>query len=182
MTSITDQYRLAEAPLRAVIEAVPADRWTSASPCEGWTARDVVRHMIDSQRDHFTRHDIALPEPPDVEADPAEAWRAHAAAVTALAGDDAVMSQAFEGHFGPTTVGETLQRFYIFDMVAHRWDIAQATGQDTEFTEEELDQMEAGMDGFGDALYMPGVAKPGVEPPEGATRQQSVLARLGRAA
>ena len=38
------------------------------------------------------------------------------------------------------------------------------------------------MDGFGEALYMPGVDKGGVEPPEGASRQQRVLARLGRSA
>ncbi|MDQ4020345.1 MAG: maleylpyruvate isomerase family mycothiol-dependent enzyme [Actinomycetota bacterium] len=33
----------------AKIAAVPDDRWASPSPCEGWTARDVVRHVIDSQ-------------------------------------------------------------------------------------------------------------------------------------
>jgi uncharacterized protein (TIGR03083 family) len=34
----------------ARIEAVPADRWTSPSPCPGWTAREVVAHVINEQR------------------------------------------------------------------------------------------------------------------------------------
>jgi hypothetical protein len=29
---------------------VPADRWTSPSPCPGWTAREVVAHVINEQR------------------------------------------------------------------------------------------------------------------------------------
>ena len=61
-------------------------------------------------------------------------------------------------------------------------EIAVATGQETHFSEAEMDQLETGMDGFGDALYLPGVAKPGVEAPAGASRQDRVLARMGRAA
>ena len=73
-------------------------------------------------------------------------------------------------------------RFYVFDMVAHRWDLATATDVETHFSDAELDQLDQGMDGFGEALYMPGVAKSGVEAPADATREQRVLARLGRAA
>jgi len=182
MTAIADQYRTADAPLRQVIDAVPTDRWSAPSPCEGWTARDVVRHLVDAQRSFLTDRGVALPDAPDVDADPADAWHAHADAVAALLEDEAVTSIAYDGHFGPATVGDTMLRFYAFDMVAHRWDLAQATGQDASFSDAELDQLETGMDGFGDALYSPGVARGGVEAPEGASRQDRVLARLGRVA
>ncbi len=65
-------------------------------------------------------------------------------------------------------------------MVAHRWDIASAAGRDERFTDAELDQLETGIAGFGPAVHMEGVCKPGVEAPEGADRQSRVLATLGR--
>jgi uncharacterized protein (TIGR03083 family) len=49
MTEISQRYaRLADA-FTAKIAAVPDDRWACPSPCEGWTARDVVCHVIGSQ-------------------------------------------------------------------------------------------------------------------------------------
>lgn len=92
------------------------------------------------------------------------------------------MTAPFDGHFGPTTIGETLERFYVFDMVVHRWDVARAVGVDDAFTEAELDQLEAGIASFGDALHMEGICQPGVEAAPGADRQTQVLATLGRRA
>lgn len=180
MDTIADQYRHAEGQLRQVIDAVPADRWSSPSPCDGWAAIDVVRHLVDAQRAFLTGKGVTLPEVPDLDADPAAAWHAHADAVADVLTDDDLVSTGYEGHFGPTTVGDTILSFYVFDMVAHRWDLAVATGQETRFSEAEMDDLETGMDGFGEALYMPGVAKPGIEAPAGASRQARVLARMGR--
>ena len=80
-----------------------------------------------------------------------------------------------------TTVGETLLRFYGFDMIAHRWDIAAAAGLDHRFTEDELTEMESAADGFGDALYADGICER-LDTPAGADRQTALLARLGRRA
>lgn len=182
MTKLIDSFRLAEAPLRSVIEDVPAERWSSPSPCDGWAAVDVLRHLIESQHDFLSGKGVDLPAPASIDDDPAGAWKSHSAAFEAVVSDDEAMAIAYDGHFGPTTVGDTVRDIFVFDMVAHRWDIATAAGMETQFTEAELDQMEAGMSTFGDALYMPGVAKAGVEAPDGASRQQIVLARLGRAA
>lgn len=179
---VAELHAEADRALTAVVDAVPAARWDDPSPCEGWSARDVVRHLIDAQREFLTGKGFDLGPAPDVDADPAAAWRTHAAAVAPLLADDGAMATAFDGHFGPTTVGETFARFYAFDMVAHRWDIARAVGRDERFTDEEMDRLEAGMDGFGPALYMDGVCEGGVEPPAGADRQAQVLARMGRRA
>jgi uncharacterized protein (TIGR03086 family) len=181
MDELRDLFRRAEAPLQAIIEAVPTERWDAPSPCEGWTARDVVAHLIDAQRQFLSDRGFELPLAPSL-AEPAAAWLEHLAAVEPLLADPGAMGLEYDGHFGRTTVGDTLLRFYVFDMVAHRWDIATAAGLETHFTDEELEQLDSGMDGFGAALYMPGVAKAGVEAPAGASREQRVLARLGRAA
>lgn len=155
----------------------PAD-WDRPSPCEGWTARDVVAHVIDTQRDFLAGHGVALADRPSLD-DPAAAWRTHSADVGAALADPAVAGRAFDGHFGPTTVGDTLLRFYGFDMIAHRWDVTAATGRAHTFTDDELDAMATAADGFGDALYGEGVCVR-IDIPAGADRQTRLLARLGR--
>ncbi|WP_238422728.1 maleylpyruvate isomerase family mycothiol-dependent enzyme [Gordonia sp. 'Campus'] len=169
--------RLADG-LAVVLDSVPAETWTNASPCEGWSGRDVVAHVIDTQRQFFSGHDVDLGAAPPLD-DPAAAWRAHRDTVAGLLADPAVGDRAFDGHFGPTTIGETLIRFYGFDMVAHRWDIARAAGVDHTFTDDELTEMETAVDGFGDALYSEGVCER-VEIPADADRQTTLLAKLGR--
>ena len=173
-------YAAAARPLTAVLEAVPS--WDAPSPCDDWTARDVVRHLVETQRDLLTGHGVDLGEPPDLDADPATTWQAHAARVLDALADPAVPAVAYDGFFGPTTLGATLEQFYVWDMVVHRWDVARAAGLDAGLTDAELERLERGADSFGDALYLPGICKGGVTAPADAPREVAVLARLGRAA
>jgi uncharacterized protein (TIGR03086 family) len=182
MNTTATAYAAADRPLTTVLSAVPADAWGNPSPCEGWAARDVVRHLVETQRDFLTGRGVDLGPAPDVDADPAAAWRQHSDRVQQVLADDAVTGTEYDGHFGRTTIGATLEQFYVFDMVVHRWDVARATGGDAALTDEELDRVEAGADSFGDALYMDGVCRPGVEAPADAGRETRLLARLGRAA
>ena len=179
-TPIRTAYTAADRPLTAVLDAVPTDAWDRPSTCEGWTVREVVRHLVQTQREFLTGRGVDLGEEPDADADPAAAWRAHAARVAAAVADPAVAEQRYDGHFGPTTVGATLEQFYVWDMVVHRWDVARAVGAASSFTDEELDRIEADADSFGPALYMDGICRPAVEPPADADRTTRVLARLGR--
>jgi uncharacterized protein (TIGR03086 family) len=182
MNTTATQFENANRSLTAVVDAVPADAWTNPSPCEGWAARDVVRHLIDTERDFLSGRGIDLGPAPDVDADPVAAWRDHATRMIDKLSDDAVPATPYDGHFGPTTIGATIEQFYVFDLIVHRWDIARAAGLDGGFTDDELTRIEAGADSFGDAIYMDGVCKPGVEAPADADRETRVLARLGRRA
>jgi uncharacterized protein (TIGR03086 family) len=181
MNSTLTEYEAAQRPLTAVIEAVPTGAWTSPSPCEGWTARDVVRHLIETQRELFTGQGLTLGDQPDIDPDPAQAWRNHAERLRQVISDDAVPAIAYAGYFGPTTFGATLEQFYVWDMYVHRWDIAQAAGLDAALTDTELDRIEQGADSFGNALYMDGICRPGTQAPAAAGRLAHLLARLGRA-
>lgn len=182
MNSTATQYETAHRPLVAVLDTVPAAGWTKPSPCAGWSARDVLRHLIETQREFLTGHGIDPGSAPDIDGDPAGAWRDHAKRVLEVLSDDAVPALAYDGHFGPTTVGATLEQFYIWDMLVHRWDIARSVGSDAGLSDAELDRIERGADSFGDALYLDGVCRPGVEAPADADREARVLARLGRRA
>lgn len=179
---ILDRYQDADARLTTVVESLDPDAWEAPSPCDGWTARDVLAHLVDAQRSFLADRGHDLGPAPDLAADPVGGWRTHSQQVTALLADPDVVAQAYDGHFGPTTVGDTIAAFYVFDMVAHRWDLARAAGRDERFTDAELDTMEAAIPGWGPALYMDGVCAPGVEAPAGADRQARLLATLGRQA
>ncbi len=179
---IHDDYAAVLEPLLAVVDAVPAAGWDAATPCEDWTARDVVTHVVDTQREFLTGRGVDLGPAPDVAADPAAALRAHADRVLAAVADPAVAGERYDGFSGPTTVGETLAEFYVWDMVVHRWDLARATGQDAGLTGAELDRVESGARSWGDALYTDGICRPAVEVPGDAGREARVLALLGRSA
>jgi uncharacterized protein (TIGR03086 family) len=181
MNSTAQQYEAAGRPLAETLDAVPATAWTKPSPCEGWSAADVVGHLIDTQRDFLGRHGVELGTAPDVATDPAGAWREHARRVAEALADDALPATAFDGYVGRTTVGATFEQYYVWDMLVHRWDVARAVGADTPFTDDELDRIEAGADSFGPALHMDGVCAPAVEVPADADRNVRALARLGRA-
>lgn len=182
MNATATKYQQAERPLTAVVDAVPAQAWTSPSPCEGWSARDVLAHVIETQRDFLSGHGIDLGAVPDVTADPAAAWRGHSKRVAGAIADDSLMATAFDGHFGPTTVGATLEQFYVWDMLVHRWDIARSVGADAGLSDAEVDRIDRGADNFGEALHMDGVCKPSVEAPSNADRATRLLAKLGRQA
>lgn len=179
MNITTMQYEAAQQALSAVIDVVPVQSWANPSPCEGWSAHDVLRHLIHTQRDFLAEHAIDLGGVPDIDSDPAAAWREHAKRVREAISQDDVPATAFDGYFGPTTVGETLERFYIWDMLVHRWDIARSQGGQAALSDAELDQIERGMNSFGEALYMDGICRSGVTAPSDAD-QGHLLARLGR--
>jgi len=181
MNPTATAYEAADAPLTAVLDALPGGAWGEPSPCEGWSAADVVAHLVETQRDFLGQRGLELGTAPDVAADPAAAWRDHAKRVQAALTDD-VVATPYEGFFGPSTVGATFEQFYVWDMVVHRWDVARTAGLDGTLTDAELDRIERGIDGFGGALYMEGICRDGVEPPSDADRATRLLARLGRRA
>jgi uncharacterized protein (TIGR03086 family) len=182
MNPTAPQFEAASRSLTDVLDGVPQDSWSAPSPCPDWSARDVLAHLIDTQRAFLSGQGVELGPAPDVDADPAAAWRDHAQRVREAIADDDLTTKAFDGFFGPTTVGATFAQFYVWDMVVHRWDIARAAGHEVALTDDELDRIEQGADGFGEALYMEGICRPAVQPPADADRQARVLARLGRSA
>ena len=172
---ITDY--LANADRFSAVVAATSD-WSGPSPCEGWTAADVLDHVVDSQRNFLAAREVDLGPRPD--GAPADVWRDHVTEVRRVVADDDLVTREYDGHFGRTTLADTLASFYGFDMVVHRWDLGRAAGQDVRFSEEEMHALESSIAGFGDALYSEGVCRPPVDVPDEASRQDVILARLGR--
>ena len=154
--------------------------WGGASPCTEWNASDVLHHVIDSQRDFLATRGADLGPRP--EGEPAEVWERHLDAVRAVVADEAFATAEYDGHFGRTSIADTLANFYGFDLAVHRWDLARALGQDVAFDDTEMDRLEQSIAGFGDALYTNSVCAPALDVPPDAPRQTRVLGLLGRRA
>ena len=154
------------------------DHWENPSPCEGWTAKEVLDHVIDTQRDVFGKRGLDLGPRPD--GAPHEAWAAHAAAVRSAVNDEETLLATYDSFFGPTTLTDTLLSFYCFDLIIHAWDIHQATGNDLNLTSAELDLLETCIRSWGEVLYQEGICKQPIEVPDDADRQTRILALTGR--
>lgn len=180
MTEIADRYRRLAAGFTEKVEAVPADRWSAQTPCEDWSARDLVQHMVDTQGMFLGFVGRSLPELPSVADDPLGAWRGATAAVQADLDDAERAAAEFDGFFGRSTFEAGVDRFLSFDLLVHGWDLAQATGQDDRIDPDDLARLQAAAEAFGDAMRAPGAFDDAVEPPHGADDQARVMAFLGR--
>lgn len=152
--------------------------WKAASPCEGWTAHDVLDHVVDTQRAFVELQGAAPGARPDGEGP--DLWRAHLDQMRTLVAEDAWVAGEYDGHFGRTAVGDTLVSFFGFDLVVHRWDLARSNHLDEAWSEQELDFVESSLDHLGDNIYSEGVCTGAVPVPDDAPRQARLLGRLGR--
>lgn len=191
---LRQEYAERAARLAEILDGV-GERADAPTPCDGWTVRDVVQHLVDTEREFVERHGLALPAAGADGAGAggssggvsggssgdalAAAWRAHAAVVVEVL-DDAVLATSYDGFFGPTTIGETLRDFYTWDIAVHAWDVARATGQEYELDEADAHAHDATADGWGDALYSEGICGGPVAVPGDASAWEKLLGRLGR--
>jgi len=180
--STPDLYRRLAATFSDRVDAVPTDRWDAPSPCDGWTTRDVVAHVVETQTRMVGVVGLSVPDGPSVTEDPAAAWRHTRDAVQAILNDPAKASLEYDGHFGRTDLASTMRTFYCFDLVAHGWDIARAAGLDETIPGTDLDLLDAVVAQLGDSIRTDGVCGPAVGVPDDADRQTRTLATLGRRA
>jgi len=182
MTDAADRYRRLAADVTTTIAQVPAERWSSPSPCADWTARDLVRHLIDAHGIFQGLVGRTLDPAPSVDEDLPSAWAAARDQMQADLDDPERAQQAYDGYFGRTTFGEAVDRFLCLDLVVHRWDLARATGLDERLDPDDVAGIWERAKDFGDALRTEGVCGPALEPPADSDEQTRVLAYLGRRA
>ena len=180
MTDISERYRKRSQEFADTVAAVPEDRWSSPSPCEEWTARDVVRHVVQTPGMFFGMIDAEYPEPPSVDDDPVAAVASARETMQSALDDPEVATTEFDGFFGRTSFEQAVDRFVNFDLVVHRWDLARATGLDETMPSDEVERLAGELAGFGEAARSPGVFGPEVDVPPDADPQTALLGQLGR--
>ena len=166
----------------ALCDAVPDGGWTAPAPVDGWTARDVVGHLVE-WFPGFLRAGtgIELPAGPPVKDDPAAAWEAHADAVQAVLDDPSCADRKLSNpHIGELPLDTAISQFYTSDVFLHTWDLARATGQDERLDPQRCAVMLEGMLPMDEVLRSSGHYGPRVDVPADADAQTRLLAFIGR--
>ena len=70
MSDIAERYERVTSQFTERVRAVPEDAWDNPSPCEGWTARDVVGHLTGWIPAFFGSQGLEFPPVPSVADDP----------------------------------------------------------------------------------------------------------------
>ena len=140
---LVEQLGRAFDAVAGLIGNIRADQWSAPTPCTDWTVRQVVNHLIGMNR-VFVALLADQPPPPrpsadHVEDDPAGAYRGSAAALLAAFGRPGVLERTYRGPLGTATGAERLQ-IRLYDLLAHGWDLAQATEQPADLPEDLAEQ------------------------------------------
>lgn len=181
MSEIADRYRRVAATFSARVQEVPDDGWERRAPCEGWVARDVVRHLVEWVPAFFLAAGGPTLPSGTADHDPAGDWTALTDAIqTAL--DDAATAAATIAHprAGTHRFDDAVDMFVTGDVLVHTWDLARATGLDETLDPDEVARQLAGMEPWDDALRSSGQYGPRVEVAEGADAQTRLIAFTGR--
>ena len=180
MNEAADRYRTVAAAFSERVRAVPPERWESPAPCEGWVARDVVRHLTEwVPAFFFDTWDIDAPPLPSVDDDPVAAWEALDRTVQSALDDPAVAGAERETRMGRSTFADTFSMIATSDVLIHTWDVSRATGLDERLDPDEVHRMFAGMEPMDEAIRGEHFG-PRVPVPDDADEQTKLLAFLGR--
>lgn len=195
MSDVADRYaRLADGFL-ARIHHVPPERWDAPSPCAGWTARDVVAHVVNGHRGILAAvhgrapvaaHGVAvapMAEAPTVApgTDLAAAFGASRDAVLAALQDPATAGLRLPGGpLGPVPLEDAVDVIGALELLGHTWDLARATGGDETLDPQDVTRTHEALLAHDAALRATGAFHPGVPGPEGADAQTAFLCFTGR--
>jgi uncharacterized protein (TIGR03083 family) len=128
MSESSERYRRVAAQLTRRVEAVPAGAWAGPSPCEGWTARDVVAHLCEWLPAFLVEtYDLAQPKMPPVDDD----------LFQEALDDDEIAGRVRDNHMGAWTFEQTVDTICTPDVLIHTWDVARAAGLDDELDPDE---------------------------------------------
>ncbi|HEX8345126.1 MAG TPA: maleylpyruvate isomerase N-terminal domain-containing protein, partial [Actinoplanes sp.] len=125
MTSAADEHRRIAADFTERVRGVAPGAWDNPAPCEGWAARDVVRHLVEWLPGFLQGGaGVELPPVPSVDDDPVAAWTAHTAAVQALLDDPGTAGKVMKNpHLPEMPLDRAIDQFYTADVFMHTWDL-----------------------------------------------------------
>ncbi len=149
-----EEHRYIVARFAEVADAARGADWDAPSPVPGWTARDVVGHLVE-WLPGFLGRDL-----PAVDlTDPAAAWRQWATDVQKLietAADEVMQNR----HVGELRLPDAIHRFYTPDVFMHTWDLARALGLEPGLDESRAAELLAESEPYEEAMRSSGRTAP----------------------
>jgi uncharacterized protein (TIGR03086 family) len=181
-TTTAERFRRVAGRFTDRANEVPEGAWENPAPCDGWTARDIVDHLVTWVPGFMASSaGIVIDPGPPVAIDPAGAWINLADQIQALLDDPVVAAREFDGGpIGTQTVESAIGMIVLGDVVVHTWDLARATGLDESLDHEIVTEMLIGMRPMDEMLRQSGHYGPKVEVADDADDQTQLIAFTGR--
>ncbi len=182
MTQVHDNYAVVSAGFDAAVKSVAPDQWGTQSPCEEWTARDIVAHTVQGHRSVISGVRGGAPTSLGADEDPTQAWAEVSKAITAITQDPAAASEELDGPAGKMTAEEVIGRFVTMDLLVHTWDLARTVGADERLDEDSVARAYELLKPMDEMIRRPNFFGPKLDPPAGADLQTEFLYFVGRRA
>lgn len=160
------------------VQATPTDRWAHPSPCERWTAKDVVDHVISNFVGICNGLGAGDSSPQDSE-DIVSRWNA-ARDRFLRAVETADLSTQLPGPMGPMSAIDVIGRLIATDVLVHTWDLARAVGGDEQLDEEAVRFAYSALAPLDQMIRVAGVFGPRIDVGDDADLQTQFLSFLGR--
>ena len=164
--------------LGGVVGNISADQLDQPTPCADFTVRGVLEHMIGGATAFAAAYRGETPHEPDL-SEPLTGFLAALQDLDASMHAPGALDRTVAAPFGELP-GETFARFVVLDGLVHGWDMATATGQPYEPS----DELVAAADGFArqvlDPLRDGTTFATAVEPAAGASPIERLAAYTGR--
>jgi len=156
--------------------------WDAPTPVAGWTARDVVRHLIEWFPPFLSSGaGIELPRGPSADVNPVLAWQVHCDGVQAVLDDpETTHRELTNPHIGTMLVETAIDQIYTPDVFMHTWDLSRATAQDDRLDPDFCAQLLGQMEQMEEVLRSSGQFGARVDVPDGADTQTKLLGFIGR--
>jgi uncharacterized protein (TIGR03086 family) len=181
MSTNSDNFRTAIGGFSTVVGSV--GDWSAPSPCDDWTARDVVGHVIGGLQVISGVQTGKTPERRDPGAnagdDPAGAFRKQRdLALDALT--EANVAKSVESPMGAMPLDQMMGMFLIPDVLIHTWDLGTAAGVAVQLDPRLVEDTYNALLPIDAMVRAPGVFGPKVEPPPNADAQTKLMCFVGR--
>ena len=182
LSSLSPAERHRQIAARFADRVRAAKNWDAPSPVADWTARDVVRHLVEWLPSFLAAGStVELPSGPSVDDDPVAAWQTHCDGVQTVLDDPATPPRMLVNrHIGEVPLDQAIDQFYTSDVFMHTWDLARATGQDDRLDPDFCALLLAGMEPMDELLRSSGQYGPRVPTADDADAQTRLMAFIGR--
>ncbi len=130
MTDVQDRYRVVSSGFGAAVKAVAPNQWDAQTPCEQWTARDLLAHVVENHRGVIASVRGGESEPLGADEDPKQAWENASRAIAEITGDPEAAAKEMDGPTGKMPVGQIIGHFVTMDVLVHTWDLARTIRAD----------------------------------------------------
>jgi uncharacterized protein (TIGR03086 family) len=177
MPSTLERFVAAAEGFRRRLAMVTADDAERPSPCEGWTAKDVIDHTVGVVV--MVTNLVGAPVAEDTSAGVLARYDLAVADLHRKVADPRLGATEVDGPFGKMALKQLVSGIVVHDLLVHTWDLARATGTDEHLDEELVTHTLASMTPFDEVLREHGFAAR-VPVDDGADAQTELLCFLGR--